>query len=205
MPRLDNRTAAVVDANGQPFYGYQMVQVNSVPAYDGPCPYSNYVHRNGRVILCMFNFAEMDTNIGNRMHWSDLMAVSASRAASVNGATSMEELEAIWRISIVNNETNAVIAAIDGRLFGPSTDLSRCFDLTPEDGDEFSALLGTVHRKGPLRMLAAISEILWMQDHSPSEGISRTLSEPLLVPRKAAATRPPGGRHDPPIAKGEER
>ncbi|KAL7810234.1 hypothetical protein V8C44DRAFT_365612 [Trichoderma aethiopicum] len=145
MPRLDNRTAAVVGANGQPFYGYQMVQVNSVPAYDGPCPYSNYVHRNGRVILCMFNFAEMDTNIGNRMHWSDLMAVSASRAASVNGATSMEELEAIWRISIVNNETNAVIAAIDGRLFGPSTDLSRCFDLTPEDGDEFFALLGTVH------------------------------------------------------------
>ncbi|TFB06617.1 hypothetical protein CCMA1212_001278 [Trichoderma ghanense] len=156
MPPLDDRTAKVVGANEQPSNGYQMVQVNSVPHRD-PSPYTNYVHRNGRVILCMYNFAEMDANNENRMHWSDLMAVSASRVASVNGATSMEELEAIWRISIVNPETNAVIAAVDCRIFGSgsSKEETRYFDLTPEDGDEFFALLGTVHRKGPLRMLAA--------------------------------------------------
>lgn len=46
------------------------------------------------------------------------MAVSASRVMNVNGGSTMEQLEAIWRISIVNDETNGVIDAIDHRIHG---------------------------------------------------------------------------------------
>ncbi|KKP02013.1 hypothetical protein THAR02_05893 [Trichoderma harzianum] len=154
MPQVGEKLENILKGNGQPSDQYQLVQVKSL---DSETPaYYNHVHQDGRVILCMYNFASMDLN-KERMHWSDLMAVSASRVMNVNGGSTMEQLEAIWRISIVNDETNGVIDAIDHRIHGDigRMDEERFFELTTEDGDEFFALLGTVHRKGPARMLAA--------------------------------------------------
>ncbi|KAL7904865.1 hypothetical protein GGI35DRAFT_484081 [Trichoderma velutinum] len=154
MPQIGDTLEDILDRNGQPKDRYQLVQVKTL---DSLAPaYYNYVHQDGRVILCMYTFASMDLN-KERMHWSDLMAVSASRAMSVNGGSTMEQLEAIWRVSIVNDETNGVIDAIDRRIYGENgqKDETRFFELTTEDGDELFALLGTVHRKGPARMLAA--------------------------------------------------
>ncbi|KAM0254296.1 hypothetical protein ACHAQJ_006937 [Trichoderma viride] len=154
MPRLAPDLEEILDRNGQPLDRYHLVQVKTLDS--SPPAYYNYVHQDGRVILCMYNFAAMDLN-KERMHWSDLMAVSASRVMNVNGGSAMEQLEAIWRVSIVNDETNGVIDAIDHRIHGKNgrMDKERFFELTTEDGDDFFALLGTVHRKGPARMLVA--------------------------------------------------
>ncbi|KAM0256595.1 hypothetical protein ACHAQJ_004882 [Trichoderma viride] len=133
----------------QPVDGYQYIQVDNVIA-QGPAPYANYVHRNGRSILCMYNFADLDTNGQNRMHWSDLMAISCARAMSANGQSDMTSIENIWRITIVNEETNSVIKAIDRRRSSNLADKERYIDLTDDDADFFS-LVGTVHGKGPAR------------------------------------------------------
>ncbi|KAK4066802.1 hypothetical protein Trihar35433_7229 [Trichoderma harzianum] len=186
MPQVGEKLENILKGNGQPSDQYQLVQVKSL---DSETPaYYNHVHQDGRVILCMYNFASMDLN-KERMHWSDLMAVSASRVMNVNGGSTMEQLEAIWRISIVNDETNGVIDAIDHRIHGDTgrMDEERFFELTTEDGDEFFALLGTVHRKGPARMFGCISEVLRREEDGPGQGISRRIPQSLLVSREAEA------------------
>lgn len=143
----------MLEEAGQPKDRYQYIGVNNVDQ-DGPTPYYNYVHRDGKSLLCFYNFAELDTNGNERMHWSDLMAVCCSRIMSVNGRSDMANIEWIWRISIVNEETKSVIDAIDQRRSPNLMARNRVVDLTSED-DDFFSLLGTVHGKGPARMLAA--------------------------------------------------
>lgn len=53
---------------------YHYIGVNNADQ-DEPTPYYSHVHRDGKPLLCFYNFAELDTNGHEGMHWSDLMAV----------------------------------------------------------------------------------------------------------------------------------
>lgn len=66
-------------------------------------PYQNYIHADGKAILCMNNLAKNDQLFGrpHRLFWSDLMAACFSQTMTAYGGGS-EGLEAIWRIQIVN-------------------------------------------------------------------------------------------------------
>ncbi|KAL6697433.1 hypothetical protein J3F84DRAFT_407087 [Trichoderma pleuroticola] len=108
-------------------------------------PYQHYLHDEGKAILCMNNFARQDQLFGKpgRLFWSDLMAVYFSQTMTACGRDT-NGLEAIWRINIVNQDTQNVI-------------MTYCKDKAVEfgTGDEgFYALLATDHGKGPARMLA---------------------------------------------------
>ncbi len=65
--------------------------------------YQNYVHKNGRAILCMNNYSSRDLLLGQpeQIFWSDMMAVCYARAVSDYGGEA-ESLQAIWRVFIEN-------------------------------------------------------------------------------------------------------
>ncbi|KAH8893873.1 hypothetical protein GQ53DRAFT_821748 [Thozetella sp. PMI_491] len=130
--------------------------------------YQNYVHSGGKALLCMNNFANRDRfyRQPGQMFWSDLMAVCCSRVMMVH-SSNMKHLQAIWRVKIDNQVTQNLIAAICGED-----------DLAPVDikagEDNFFALLGTDHGKGPARMLATYPELFGR----------RCISQVRVFPRK---------------------
>lgn len=72
---------------GQPADGYVMVSVENPPASSGwnQPYYDNYVHKDGRVILCMFNFASNDLLLGipARMYGPELKAAHGGDAKAL--------------------------------------------------------------------------------------------------------------------------
>lgn len=79
---------------------------NSVPSpvpRDEQVPYQNYVHAEGKAVLCLFNAASRDSMSGRpeRIFWSDMMAFCCASVMRVTGGT-MGGIEAIWRLSIKN-------------------------------------------------------------------------------------------------------
>ncbi|KAL7892111.1 major facilitator superfamily domain-containing protein [Trichoderma sp. SZMC 28014] len=162
----------MLEEAGQPKDRYQYIGVNNVDQ-DGPTPYYNYVHRDGKSLLCFYNFAELDTNGNERMHWSDLMAVCCSRIMSVNGRSDMANIEWIWRISIVNEETKSVIDAIDQRRSPNLMARNRVVDLTSED-DDFFSLLGTIPVKFTLKIFAKLD--------SKNAQVDEVAVSPILQP-----------------------
>lgn len=87
---------AMLQEAGHPDDGYVFADVRNTPVVSArPC-YGNYVHKDGRAILCMFNFASDDLLLGTpaRMYWPDLMAVAFSRVMAAYGGDS-RALEAV--------------------------------------------------------------------------------------------------------------
>lgn len=68
MPTLNTNIEGWLREAGHPDDGYVLVQVENVPEqpHAGPPPYHDYVHKDGRAILCMYNFAAND--------WVDIQA-----------------------------------------------------------------------------------------------------------------------------------
>jgi hypothetical protein len=55
--------------------GYYLVKVYDVD-HPRDAPYRNYIHGNGDLIFCMFNFRCLDFAPGaEQMHWSDIMTL----------------------------------------------------------------------------------------------------------------------------------
>ncbi|KAK3939972.1 hypothetical protein QBC46DRAFT_436245 [Diplogelasinospora grovesii] len=140
---------------GQPRDEYIQVQVeNGGPSRhsDGSKPYEHYIHKDGRAILSTLMSKGEDRYFytGQRMYWSDLMAVSVSRVMAAHGGNA-KALETIWMVKILNNTTTgAVLEELERRRRerGPIW-----WELCADD-DGFFALLGTDHGKGSARMLA---------------------------------------------------
>lgn len=148
--------------HGSPVRGYVLTKVSNEDR-DGSTPAAeshwrslicqNYVHSDGKAILCMANFARTDKLWGkpDRVFWSDLRAASCARVMDKYPGGSMAALEHIWRINVINMDTLAVMDYIEGRL-GAKGQAS--FDVAA-GSDDFFALLATAHGSGPARMLAA--------------------------------------------------
>jgi hypothetical protein len=168
--QFDRNVEMMLGAVGVPQDKYVGVETLNVPdCSQGNPPYRNFVHSEGRAILCWHNFAVADALGERRMFWSDLMAVSCScamaaqNAASLpppGGATSrrprckMANLVAILRLTIVNQTTTHLIAT-----FGPLVRPPDHLLVLRSDQTEFFALLGTPNGKGPARMPAAYPEM----------------------------------------------
>lgn len=194
MPALGRVQTKMLKEAEQPTSGYSLVLVkNTKPLADGEVPYQNYIHREGRAILCMSNYATHDRYFGTpeRLYWPDLMAVSISRLMAVHKGTP-KALETIWRITIdTNSQTRNVLARVMN-LYGTEI----CVE-----NDGFFALLGTDHGKGPARMLATYPEmfgrkiiskaritqadICWFLEEIPvAEPVEQTPNEPSTPSRK---------------------
>ncbi|KAL5595068.1 hypothetical protein FOVSG1_008757 [Fusarium oxysporum f. sp. vasinfectum] len=144
--------------HSEPQNGYILVNVDSTtPDPRQPAPYSNYVHEEGRVIMCMFNYRYFDPRPrSEQMKWADTMAASCVEALSLSGrAANLAALTSIWRISIGNKQTQTIIGmlrAIHKSTGGP-------FEVTPAADDLFFALLESDHGKGVASLLI---EYPWM-------------------------------------------
>lgn len=105
---LSDWTFAAIEQIGHPITGYMSHGVKGVIPDDvkevipqevpiqTPDPYSNFIHKDGKVILCMFNFASHDSNRGtpHALKWTDMMtAACAEVMQSTNGQA--DNLEAV--------------------------------------------------------------------------------------------------------------
>lgn len=152
MPALGDVQTKMLEHENQPVTGYSLVLVrNTQPLPYVEAPYQNYIHREGRAVLCMSNYAANDRYWGTseRVYWPDLMAVSISRLMAVHKGTP-KALQTIWRIAIDKNSQNRDVLERVLRLYG--TEICA-------GNDGFFALLGTDHGKGPARMLATYPEM----------------------------------------------
>ncbi|KAJ9162304.1 hypothetical protein NKR19_g1422 [Coniochaeta hoffmannii] len=150
------RTLEGLKELNQPTDEYMFIEVHSRGPLDEPpevakrrqSPYQNYVHRDGRTILCMVNYADRDLRYKTeeQLWWSDLMAGCYSRVTKTWKTTAdIQPLESIWRVFISNPQTLAVI----DRIVGEGKDTIEI----PAGDDRLFALLATSHGKGPGRML----------------------------------------------------
>lgn len=142
----------IQDAN-QPQTGYLLACVDSRdPPYNDP-PYQNYIHQDGKSILCINNCAARDRNQPRWIFWSDVMAACCTKAMEITGGQ-MRSIETIWRIQIQNDTTQRLIADTANRPRYQQLDLRQYMDIDSST-DDFYALLATDNGKGPARMLAA--------------------------------------------------
>lgn len=134
---------------GLPNNGYKLIQAFNVPRTNHT-PYQNYVHEDGKAILCMFNYAHLDNLYGSRrMCWSDIMAACCARVMAASGGGDMSKLVAVVRLVIENKETCSVMRWI---AQNSSSRNSKFFDVLATD-DGFFPLLATDNGKGVAFML----------------------------------------------------
>ncbi len=126
-----------------------------------PVPYQNYVHAEGKAVLCMSNFSGRDRLFRQpgRIFWSDLVAVCCSRVMAAHGG-SMKGLEAIWRMMITNN-VGQTFRLFNALLVDNLRQITQnLINVVHEDSsapvdfvageDNFFAFLATDHGRGPL-------------------------------------------------------
>jgi hypothetical protein len=105
MPFLFPETENSIADAGHPRGSYVFIDVNNSGHWAQPLqsPYQNYVHAEGKALLCMNNFANRDQLFmqPERIFWSDLMAVCCAQVMATHGGN-MRGLEAIWRVTIKN-------------------------------------------------------------------------------------------------------
>ncbi|KAK4180347.1 hypothetical protein QBC36DRAFT_172784, partial [Triangularia setosa] len=68
-----------------------------------PPIYQNYIHEDGKAILCMSNYLKDDDlykfKSPNQIFWSDMLSVCCSCVASMH-KYHFRDLETIWRIKV---------------------------------------------------------------------------------------------------------
>lgn len=103
MPSLKIQTD--MQNAGHPSKDYVLIQAADSGSTSPETPYQNYVHKEGKVILCMNNYASRDdlakASSPNRMFWSDLMAQCFFRVVRYHRGD-LRSLQVIWRITIAN-------------------------------------------------------------------------------------------------------
>ncbi len=103
---LSDPTANAITEAGHPTSEYVFIQAGNPPAGNSSTQqyaYQNYVHKKGKAILCMNNYAVRDSLLGRpeQIFFSDMVAVCYSRVVSDYGGEATS-LEAIWRVFIDN-------------------------------------------------------------------------------------------------------
>ncbi|KAK4094094.1 hypothetical protein Purlil1_1585 [Purpureocillium lilacinum] len=196
MPTVDDPVRLILDESGSPTEDYVLLQIHNVGEdwkKNGP-PYLNYVHAQGKAILCMSNFGDQDLLRGRpgHMFWSDLMAVGCSRVVTSHGGD-LKSLEKIWRITIKNPLTRAVVNHAVVRTKFSLDGLQNSLEFAA-GSDHFFALLATDNGKGVARMLAAFPEmfgrktidrvVIYPQKGSPH--ICWSLKEAAIKPSEPA-------------------
>jgi hypothetical protein len=61
MPGLSNKFIEALRNSGSPVGNYHLVTVDNVPSRNNP-PYYNYVHVEGKAVLCLFNYGDCDVS-----------------------------------------------------------------------------------------------------------------------------------------------
>ena len=97
-PTLYDLTFAAIEQIGHPITRYSLhnVQVSDPKGEEDTSPYNNYIHDDGRVILCIYNFGGKDHNRGtpNALKWTDMMTAACAEVMKrTNGQ--MSNLEAV--------------------------------------------------------------------------------------------------------------
>ncbi|KAF5653173.1 hypothetical protein F25303_2603 [Fusarium sp. NRRL 25303] len=143
-----------LEDHSEPKNGYILVDVDSTtPNPREQAPYLNYVHEDGRVIMCLFNYKELDpTPKEQALKWADIMAASCVEALSPSGRLPiLQGITSIWRISIDrdNRQTHKIID-----------------------------MLRDIHKStgGPFEITPAVDDLLfldvWLQNHHLSHRVS---------------------------------
>ncbi|OBS23231.1 hypothetical protein FPOA_03784 [Fusarium poae] len=136
FPHMSNDTVDAFAALELPSDGYHLVYIN--PINSDAKPYWNFIHDRGSVIVCAWNFRSMDPTPKPKK-WSDLLAASCVAAVTQTGApASMAECVAIWRLNIVNQQTQRIINLMKEENGNPF----RAFEVGEED-PLFLALLSS--------------------------------------------------------------
>ncbi|ROW02444.1 hypothetical protein VMCG_06103 [Cytospora schulzeri] len=187
MPGLPESRKDNLRMAGHPADDYVLAQVENVGVPAGQPPYQNYVHKNGRAILCIYNFAASDQLLGTsaRMYWPDLMAVAISRVMASSGGDP-KSLEAIWRMAIIYYDTLSVIRDAMARRQIPEWGW---VDIQAGE-DDFFALLATDNGKGNARMLAAYPQMFGRKTISRVRVFNNQLCwflEEMSIPEPSAA------------------
>ncbi|KAF5563229.1 hypothetical protein FPHYL_5328 [Fusarium phyllophilum] len=146
--------------NNEPTNGYILVDVDSTtPNPQKKTPYSNYVHKDGRVLMCLYNYKKDDpTPKEQALRWTDIMAASCVQAISPSTRLPiLDGITSIWRINIArdNTQTHKIIDML--RRIHKST--GGPFEITPAADDLFFALLESDHGRGVASLLIDYS---WM-------------------------------------------
>ena len=159
LPALLPLAEESIEHAGHPLDGYIYTEVeNAVPSPQGTeshVPYNNYIHREGRAILCMYNYSSEDRLAGTAegQRWTDIMAGCCALVMEETGGD-MGLLEAVWRMCIQNEDAIYAMRHIDMRTSpAERTNNGRWHDVYPDE-DGFFFLLGTDNGKGVARMLA---------------------------------------------------
>ncbi|KAG5743998.1 hypothetical protein H9Q69_012787 [Fusarium xylarioides] len=147
-----------LERHSEPENGYILVDVNSTtPNPSEVPPYTNYIHQNGRVIMCLHNYKTDDlTAKEGALKWTDIMAASCVAAMSISGRpANMDGITSIWRISVKNTQTEKIINKLRD-IYRPTGDY---FEITPAADDLFFALLESDHGRAVAGLLR---EYPWM-------------------------------------------
>jgi hypothetical protein len=173
-PRLAPDQKRMMEMAGVPTEQYRGVTV--IPpgvSANAPPAYYNLVHKEGKAIWCMINFADRDPLASDRTHWSDLMAASCACAMGREHITGgghrrdMSALLAVCRLNIVNHVTRDLVQKLAAERDLQPGDV---FTLRPGDADFFS-LLGTQNGKG----------IAWMLGTYPSKFGRKVITSALVT------------------------
>jgi hypothetical protein len=114
MPAVDSNVLRAIQDASQPQTGYFMTIVrNILNPHDNP-PYQNYIHKDGKSILCINNYAVRDSNQSRPIFWSDVMAACCIGTTEITGGE-MRSLETIWRLQIENILTQGLFRNIPVR------------------------------------------------------------------------------------------
>ncbi|KAK3939525.1 hypothetical protein QBC46DRAFT_342490 [Diplogelasinospora grovesii] len=150
-------TLEIIEANGFPRNGYDLFQING----SGEYAYENYIHSDGKAILCVYNFAKSDRYYKKpqKMPWIQMMSACCVLAMKRSGGD-IAKLEAVWRVGIVNTETRSVIEHMlrreTNQRFVETN--QRSAEVSPSD-DVFYSLLGTDNGRGVAGMLAKYPQV----------------------------------------------
>ena len=150
MPAVEAGVYGMIRNASQPLTGYYLACVRNIVSEQNDPPYQNYIHKDGKSILCINNCAARDVNQQpSRIFWSDIMAACCIKAMEITGGE-MRFIETIWRVEIKNILTHNLIKDASNRQQGSHCDY---IDIDSSN-DDFYALLGADHGKEPARMLA---------------------------------------------------
>lgn len=118
-----------------------------VSSSEGEGLYVNSFHHSGKAIACLHNDKQFD-DITTRMFWSDIFYNQYRLFIDeYTNDVRMTDLEAIWRMNIINPDTQNVIKACI-----PHGTNEPCYEFR-DNTRQFFALLGTPNATGIVRML----------------------------------------------------
>ncbi|KAM0414638.1 hypothetical protein ACHAPT_013521 [Fusarium lateritium] len=197
MPALDGSTMDALQEHGDPKHGYKLVQVKSQRSgVSSEAAYQNYIHEEGRAIICVFNYKARDeTPSYQQFSWTDILVASCVQALAERNrsAGTMVALFSIWRLNIDNGQTQRLITALASKNQHPGAPFEIC-----EDEPLFFALVASDHGRG---IASLLRDYPWMFGFKTlvSATILPSASMPSLYWRLKAVLTDPEVSDTPPV------